>query len=45
VHELEIRSATSIPADRAGTDDRALGVTVESVTLECGEDIAPRAAP
>ncbi|HKO93449.1 MAG TPA: hypothetical protein VJU61_19985, partial [Polyangiaceae bacterium] len=45
MHELEIRSATSVPADTAGTDDRALGVTVESVTLDCGDDIAPRPVP
>jgi hypothetical protein len=34
--ELEILSPVSVPADTGGSDERALGVQVYDVTLDCG---------
>jgi len=44
-HELEFRSATSVPANTAGTDERVLGVAVEAVTLDCGGELLARPVP
>jgi hypothetical protein len=44
-HELSIRSATFLPSEIDGSDDRTLGVLVETVAVDCRDEFTTRLLP